>query len=181
MNYKVAILVADGVEFDQMTKTRKALKESGADPVIVSSNELEVRGWKNKKWKGAFLVDMQLKNAKAKEFDALLLPGGVLNPDALRLDPQAIQFIKDIVQLGKPVAAICQGARTLIDAKAVKGKIVTSSPSIRIDLIHAGAKWRNQTVVKDTNLVTSRQHEDIPAFNAAMIELFTSHKRKRKN
>lgn len=181
MNFKVAILVTDGVEYDQITKSRKALKQTGADPLVVSPNDLEVRGWKNKKWKGTFLVDMQLKNAKAKEFDALLLPGGVMSPDALRIDPMAVQFIKDFVELRKPIAAICHGPRTLIDAKAIKGKKVTSTPSIKIDLIHAGAKWRNQNVVKDTNLVTSRQLEDIPAFNEAMIELFTWHKRNRKN
>jgi protease I len=181
MSFKVAILVADGVEFDQITKSKKALKQTGAIPVIVSPNKIEVKGWKNKKWKGTFLVDMQVKKAKAKEFDALLLPGGVMSPDALRMDPKAIQFVKKFAKLGKPIAAICQGSRTLIDAKAIKGKTVTSAASIKIDLIHAGAKWRNQQVVKDKNLITSRQHADIPAFNDAMIALFAHHKKNRKN
>jgi protease I len=178
-DYKVAILITDGFEYDEMTKPKKALEQEGAKTFIVSPNPLKVKGWKHKSWKGTFDVDKQVKKARAKDFDALLLPGGVLNPDTLRMDPQAVRFVKEFIKRKRPIAAICHGPSTLIDAGGVKGKKMTSWPSIKMDLIHAGAKWVNKNAVKDENLVTSRQPDDIPAFNRAMIELFTSRKKKK--
>ena len=126
----------------------------------------------NQKHGDEFPVDKELNQAKAEEFDALLLPGGVMNPDTLRNIPAAIDFIKSFTKSQKPIAAICHGPWTLINAEFVKGKTVTSWPSIKIDLINAGAKWVDKEVAKDDQLVTSRKPDDIPAFNKAMIELF---------
>lgn len=170
---KVAILVADGFEQSEMTEPRKALDQAGAKTTLVSPVKGKVKGWKAKNWGDEFPVDKELNQAKAEEFDALLLPGGVANPDTLRMNPAAINFIKSFVKDHKPIAAICHGPWTLINAEAVKGKIITSWPSIKIDLINAGAKWIDSEVAKDDNLVTSRKPEDIPAFNKAIIELFS--------
>lgn len=170
---RVAILVADGFEQSEMTEPKKALEMAGAKTTIVSPVKGKVKGWKAKNWGDEFPVDKELSAAKAEEFDALLLPGGVTNPDTLRMNPSAIEFIKGFVKSSKPIAAICHGPWTLINAEAVKGKTLTSWPSIKTDLINAGAKWVDKEVVKDENLVTSRKPEDIPAFNEAMLELFS--------
>lgn len=170
---KVAILVADGFEQVELTEPKKALENSGAKTVIVSPVKGKVKGWKHKEWGDEFPVDQDLASAKAEDFDALLLPGGVVNPDTLRITPGAIEFIKKFVDEDKPIAAICHGPWTLINAKAVQGKTITSWPSIKTDLLNAGAKWVDQQVAKDGNIVTSRKPDDIPAFNTAMIELFS--------
>jgi protease I len=172
---KVAILVADGFEQVEMTEPKKALDQAGATTKIISPSKGKVKGWKSKNWGDEFPVDTDLNQAKAEEFDALLLPGGVINPDTLRIIPEAIAFIKNFVKSHKPIAAICHGPWTLINAEAVKGKTVTSWASIKTDLINAGAKWVDKEVAIDDNIVTSRKPEDIPAFNKAMIELFSSH------
>ncbi len=169
---KVAILVSDGFEQSEMVEPKKALEDAGAITTIVSPIKGKVTGWKDKNWGDKFSVDKDLEQVKASEFDALLLPGGVANPDSLRMNAAAIYFIKDFAKAKKPIAAICHGPWTLIDAEIVKGKTVTSWPSIKTDLINAGAKWVDQEVAKDELLVTSRKPDDIPAFNKAIIELF---------
>lgn len=169
---KIAILIADGFEQSEMTEPRKALDLAGAETVIVSPVKGKVKGWKSKTWGDEFPVDQELSQAKAEHFDALLLPGGVFNPDTLRMNPEAVNFVKSFVTSHKPIAAICHGPWTLINAGGVKGKTMTSWPSVKLDLINAGAKWVDQEVAQDDNLVTSRKPDDIPAFNQAMIELF---------
>ena len=169
---KVAILVADGFEQSELVEPKKALEQAGAETFIVSPMKGKVKGWKAKNWGDEFPVDRELNNVQAEEFDALLLPGGVANPDTLRGNPAAIEFIKEFVNENKPIAAICHGPWTLINAGAVKGKTLTSWPSIKQDLMNAGANWVDKEVVKEGNLVTSRKPDDIPAFNAAIIEIF---------
>lgn len=170
---KIAILVADGFEQSEMADPRKALDAAGADTKIVSPVKGKVKGWKGKDWADEFPVDIDLNQAHAEEFDALLLPGGVINPDTLRITPAAIAFVREFVKAGKPIAAICHGPSILITAEAVKGKTLTSWPAIKIDLVNAGAKWVDRDVAVDANLVTSRKPEDIPAFNKAVIEMFS--------
>jgi protease I len=170
-NYKVAILVANGFEEFEMTKPRTALNEAGAVTHVISPEKKSVRSWINNNWSNVYDVDIHLDSADSSRYDALLLPGGVINPDILRLHPKAINFIAKIGEAKKPIAAICHGPWTLINAGLVKGKTVTSWPSIRIDLENAGATWVDKEAVVDDKLVTSRQPDDIPAFNKAMIEL----------
>ena len=169
---RVAILVTDGFEQVELTEPKAALEEAGAATSIVSPKSDKVKGWQHTEWGDKFAVDVALDDADLKDFDALLLPGGVINPDKLRLEPKAIEFIKAFVQAGKPVAAICHGPWTLIDAEAVRGRTITSWPSLKTDLRNAGAKWVDEEVVVDNGIVTSRKPEDIPAFNRKMIEEF---------
>jgi len=169
---KVAILVAEGFEQVELTDPRKALDEAGARTSIVSPAKVEVQGWKHFDKADKFKVDVPLEQADANQFDALLLPGGVANPDQLRANPKAVQFVRAFFDAGKPVAAICHGPWTLIEAGAVKGRTITSWPSLKTDLSNAGANWVDQEVVEDDGLVTSRKPPDIPAFNARMLELF---------
>jgi protease I len=169
---RVAILVTDGFEQSELTEPRHALDEAGAATKLVSPNEREVRGWKHFDQADRFDVDVRLDDASAADFDALLLPGGVANPDQLRMNPKAVEFVRTFVDAGKPVAAICHGPWTLIDAGAVRGRTVTSWPSLKTDLENAGATWVDREVVVDDGLVTSRNPQDIPAFNAKMIEEF---------
>ena len=169
---KVAILVAEGFEQQELTDPRKALDEAGANTMIVSPAEGEVQGWNHYDKADMFPVDVPLAEANAGDFDALLLPGGVANPDQLRMKPEAIDFIKQFFAAGKPVAVICHGAWTLIEAGVVKGRKMTSWPSVKTDLINAGAEWVDEEVVVDHGLVSSRKPDDIPAFNQKMIEEF---------
>jgi len=169
---KVAILVADGFEQIEMTEPRKALEAAGAAPQIVSPSDGRVKGWDMKGWGDTYPVDVPLDRANSDDYDALLLPGGVMNPDKLRMNPKAVQFVRDFFNAGKPIAAICHGPWTLIEAGAVRGRRVTSYPSLRTDLKNAGANWVDQDVVVDNGLVTSRKPDDIPAFNRKMIEEF---------
>jgi deglycase len=171
---KIAILVADGFEQVEMTKPRKALEEAGAETKIISPANKKVQGWKHLEPADEFSVDVPLEQANPDEFDALLLPGGVVNPDQLRLFPKAIEFIKKIADGNKLIAAICHGPWTLINAHVVKGRTITSWPSLQVDLINAGANWVDKEVVRDGKLITSRKPDDIPAFNAAFIELLSS-------
>lgn len=170
---KVAILITDGFEQSEMTEPRKALQEAGAKTEIISLEQGKVKGWKGKNWADEFQVDKDVNQAKPEDFDALLLPGGVFSPDKLRMNEKAVDFVKSFVKNHKPIAAICHGPWTLINAEAVRNKTVTSYPSIKQDLINAGAHWVDQEVAKDEQLVTSRNPQDIPAFNRAMIELFS--------
>jgi protease I len=169
---KVAILVAEGFEQVELTEPRKALDEAGAHTSIVSPAKGEVQGWKHFDKADKFKVEVPLEQADAQQFDALFLPGGVANPDQLRANPKAVQFVRAFFDAGKPVAAICHGPWTLIEAGAVKGRTVTSWPSLKTDLSNAGAHWVDQEVVEDDGLVTSRKPPDIPAFNRKMLELF---------
>ncbi|POR41814.1 protease [Methylobacterium sp. V23] len=168
---KIAILVTDGFEQVELTEPRKALDEAGADTAIVSPKDRQVRGWKFTEWGDSLPVDVPLDQARPDQFDALLLPGGVINPDALRTDKKAVAFTKAFFEAGKPVASICHGPWTLIEADAVRGRRLTSWPSLRTDLGNAGADWVDEESVVDGNLVTSRKPDDIPAFNRALITL----------
>jgi deglycase len=169
---KVAILVADGFEQVEMTEPRKALETAGARTCIVSPATGQVKGWQHTEWGDAFDVEIGLEGASAADYDALLLPGGVMNPDTLRALPAAQRFVKAFFDAGKPVAAICHGPWTLIDAGVARGRTLTSYHTIQSDLKNAGAHWVDQEVVTDRGLVTSRRPDDIPAFNRKMIEEF---------
>lgn len=177
---KVAILVADGFEQVELTEPKKALEEAGAQTCIVSPAEGEVEGWHHFDAGDKFAVDVPLDEAEAASYDALLLPGGVANPDQLRMNEKAVEFVKSFFDAGKPVAAICHGPWTLIEAGAVKGRTITSWPSLKADLTNAGAKWVDQEVVADNGLVTSRKPQDIPAFNQKMIEEFAEGRHNRQ-
>lgn len=170
---KVAILVAEGFEQVELTDPKKVLEKAGAEALIVSPATDQVQGWKHFEKADRFPVDVPLDEASSREFDALLLPGGVANPDQLRAMPKAVRFVKEFFDAGKPVAAICHGPWTLIEAGAVRGRKITSWPSLKTDLANAGANWVDEEVVVDRGLVTSRKPHDIPAFNREMIELFT--------
>jgi protease I len=169
---RVAILVSDGFEQSELLEPRKALNEAGATTQVVSPAGQKVKGWNHKEWGQEVPVDVPLNSAKADQFDALLLPGGVMNPDHLRMDPKAVEFVKRFTDSGKPIAAICHGPWTLIEAVAVRGHTMTSWPSLKTDLENAGANWVDKEVVNDRGLVTSRKPDDIPAFNREMIRLF---------
>lgn len=169
-NKKVAILVANGFEQVEMTEPRKALQEAGAETVLVSPVNGKVKGWNHTNWGDEFPVDLPLNKADANDFDALLLPGGVMNPDHLRTNKDAVRFAKEFFRAGKPVAAICHGPWLLVEADVVRGRTMTSWPSLQTDLENAGATWVDQEVVTDEGLVTSRKPGDIPAFNRKMIE-----------
>jgi protease I len=171
----VAILVADGFEEVEMTEPKLALEECGAITVLVSPTPGgKVRGWQHDHWGDTFVVDQMITNVNANDYDALLLPGGVMNPDKLRIEPLAVAFVKQFFDLGKPVAAICHGPWTLIEAGAVSGKTLTSWPSLQTDIRNAGGNWVDQEVVRDGNLVTSRKPDDIPAFNEAIVAVFAT-------
>jgi protease I len=169
---RVAILAEQGFERAELREPRRALDDAGAATVVVSPNPGSIRSWDKTDWSDSVEVDVALADAKASDYDALLLPGGVINPDKLRLDPRAIAFVRSFVDAGKPIAAICHGPWTLIDAGGVKGKTMTSWPSLRADLTNAGANWVDKPVVQDGALVTSRKPEDIPQFNGAMLTAF---------
>jgi len=169
---KVAILVADGFEQVELTEPKKALEDAGATIEIVSPAEPEVQGWNHDEKADTFKVDMPLTRARSDDYDALLLPGGVRSPDQLRTMMRAVEFIDGFFATGKPVAAICHAPWTLIDSEKVEGRTLTSWPSLKSDLINAGAHWVDREVVVDNGLITSRKPADIPAFNKKMIEEF---------
>jgi len=169
---RVAILVANGFEQVELTEPRKALQEAGAKTEIVSPAQGKVKGWQHTEWGDEFEVDVPLDSANPGNYDALLLPGGVMNPDKLRANAKVVQFVKHFWDAGKPIAAICHGPWTLIDAGVARGRRLTSYHSIKTDLINAGAQWVDEEVVTDNGLVTSRCPDDIPAFNRKMIEEF---------
>lgn len=170
--FTVAILVADGFEQVEMTEPRKALDEAGAKTVLISPNVHKVHGWHHDVRADEFNVDIPLEKAHAKDYDALLLPGGVFNPDRLRINPDAVEFVRGFIIARKPIASLCHGPWTLINAQGVEGKTMTSWLSLQVDLMNAGAYWVDKEVVTDDLLVTSRKPADIPAFNPAMIDLF---------
>jgi protease I len=170
---KIAILVADGFEQVELEKPKKALEEAGAEIRVVSPAKGKVKGWNFKEWGDEVKVDVPLDSADPDQFDALQLPGGVMNPDKLRMNPAAVQFVKKFIESGKPVAVICHGPWSLIEADVLRGRTITSWPSLKTDLRNAGANWVDKEVVRDQNLVSSRNPDDIPAFNREMIALFS--------
>ena len=177
---KVAILATDGFEQSELFEPKKALEEAGATISIVSLKSGEIKGWDNTDWGDAIKVDLTVAEANADDFDALHLPGGVMNPDKLRMDEKAVAFIKAFFDTDKPVGAICHAPWTLIEAGVVSGKTVTSWASLKTDLENAGAKWVDQEVTVDENLVTSRKPDDIPAFNEKIIEIFATNSRENQ-
>ncbi len=173
LNHKVAILVADGFEQSELEIPRAALEEVGAVTQIVSPEVAAVKGWNNGHYDDVFTVDVKLDQARSENFDALLLPGGILSPNKLRTLQKALTFVRAFFEAGKPVAAICHGPQILIDAGLAEGRTMTSNPSIRMDLVNAGAYWLDQRVVSDQGLVTSRYPEDLLHFNKKVIEEFS--------
>jgi protease I len=171
---RIAILAMDGVEQVELTVPRQALIDAGAQVDVVSPKQGEIQGWNHYERGDKIHVDRPLDRANAGDYDALQLPGGVQNPDYLRMIPAAVSFVKDFIDAGKPVASICHGPWMLIEADAVRHKTVTSWPSLKTDLRNAGATWKDQEVVRDGRIVTSRMPADIPAFNDQMIDLFAS-------
>jgi len=178
-NTRVAALVDDGFEQSELIEPKKALEAAGARVDVVSPRQGKVKGWQHTDWGQEVTVDVTLDAASPDNYDALLLPGGVMNPDKLRANAKAVQFVKAFVDSGRPIAAICHGPWTLIEAGGVKGRTVTSWPSLQSDLKNAGAKWVDQAVVTDNGLVTSRKPDDIPAFNKKMIEEFAEGRHDR--
>lgn len=167
---RVAILVAKGFEQVELTEPKRALEAAGAETAIVSPEEGRVRGWDMTDWGRSIKVDVPLDEADASDFEALMLPGGVMNPDHLRMNHKAVAFVKQFFDEGKPVGAICHAPWTLIEAEVVKGRTMTSYPSVRTDLENAGANWVDREVVTDNGLVTSRSPKDLAAFCPALID-----------
>jgi protease I len=169
---RVAFLVTDGFEQVELTEPKKSLEEAGAKTFIVSPKQDKVKGWQKTDWGDEFEVDIPLDQAKVENFDALVLPGGQINPDKLRTMDEAISFTKSFFDHGKPVGAICHGPWLLIEAGVLKGRKCTSYHSIKTDIKNAGGNWVDEEVVVDRGLITSRKPDDIPAFNARIIEEF---------
>lgn len=170
---KIAILATDGFEQVELTEPRKALDEAGAQTVVIAPKEGEIKGWNTKEWGESVSVDQTLEQASPEEFDALVLPGGVMNPDHLRMNSDAVDFVRDFAETGKPIAAICHGPWMLVEAGLVQGKTMTSWPSLHTDLANAGANWVDQEVVSDGQFITSRKPDDIPAFSRRLIDAIT--------
>ena len=169
-NKKVAILVTDGFEEVEFTKPLKALKDAGATVHVIAPDAGKVKAWDSDNWGESYDVDKTLSEANASDYDSLMLPGGVMNPDQLRMNKTAVEFTTSFFEAGKPVAAICHAPQLLIETNALKGRTLTSYPSLRTDLENAGATWKDEEVVVDEGLTTSRKPEDIPAFIEKMLE-----------
>jgi protease I len=167
---KIAILATDGFEQVELTDPKKILEEAGAKVEVLSIKEGKIKGWDKTDWGSSVKVDRLVSNASPTEFDALVLPGGQINPDKLRIDKSAVAFVREFARSGKTVAAICHGPWTLIETGVVEGRTMTSWPSVRTDLVNAGANWIDMEEVTDGNLITSRKPEDIPAFARAIIQ-----------
>ena len=175
---RVAILATNGFEQSELEEPKKALQQAGATAEVVSPSSGQIRGWNHTDWGKAVPVDVELERADPSRYDALVLPGGVMNPDALRTSESAVNFVRAFVSTNKPIAAICHGPWTLINAAGVRGRQMTSWPSLQVDLENAGAKWVDEEVVVDHGLVTSRKPADLPAFNRKMIdEIAEAHER----
>lgn len=169
---KVAILATDGFEQSELFEPKKALEDAGADVQIISLKNGSIKAWNHTDWGKTIDVDSTVSTSKAEDFDALMLPGGVMNPDTLRGEAKAVEFVRGFVTSGKPIAAICHGPWTLIEAGAVQGRQMTSYHTLKTDLINAGARWVDEPVVTDNGLVTSRKPDDLPLFCDRMIEEF---------
>ncbi len=168
---KVAVLATDGFEQAELIEPVKALREQGADVTIISLKAGEIQGMKHDEKGDMTKVDLELSKAKAGDYDALVLPGGVANPDTLRISKEAVAFVDHFVKANKPIAAICHGPWTLIETNSLQGRKLTSWPSLKTDLKNAGAEWVDQSVVVDGNLVTSRKPDDLPDFNRELLNL----------
>lgn len=172
MGLKIAMLATDGVEQSELVEPRKALEAAGALTELLSTKLGKIKGWDKIEWGDSFYVDKLVTDAQVQDYVGLVLPGGVMNPDSLRINEDVISFVKHFYQSGKPIAAICHGPWTLIEAGVVSGKTMTSWPSLKTDLRNAGANWVNEQVVVDKGLITSRKPDDIPLFNSKMIDEF---------
>lgn len=172
-NLKVAILTENGFEQIELTSPKEAMEQAGVTVHVISPQEKEVKAWDKDKWGITIPVDRNIADANADEYDGLLLPGGVLNPDKLRMNEMAVEFVKRFLEEGKPVAAICHGPQTLIETGLIEGREMTSYPSIKTDLINAGVTWVDREVVVDKGLVSSRSPKDLPAFNKKLLEELT--------
>lgn len=172
--FRVAVLATDGFEQSELMEPLKALEEAGADTEVVAPHPDKVRGWKSRQWGEEVAVDHSLDEARLEDFDALVLPGGVINADALRTQPKALAFIKSFCDAGKPIGAICHVPWALLEVGAVRGHRMTSWPSLKTDLENGGAQWVDEQVVVDGSLVTSRKPDDLPAFNRELTRLFAS-------
>jgi protease I len=170
---KVAILVTDGFEQVELTTPRAALDAAGAETLVVSPKKGKVRGWNHTEWGDEVDVDVRLASASVDDYDALLLPGGVINPDKLRMIPEAVEFVRAFFDAGKPVAAICHGPWMIVEADRARGRRIASWPSIRTDVENAGGRWCDEAVVVDDDLVTSRKPDDLPQFDEQMVATFT--------
>lgn len=169
---KIAILATDGFEQSELLKPKQLLEDAGASTVVISlADNQRIKGWNQGEWGEQVDVDLHLGEARASDYDALVLPGGVINPDKLRLHEEAIDFIREFGRTGRPLAAICHGPWTLINAGIAKGKHLTSWPSLRTDLENAGARWEDKEVIVDGSLITSRKPDDIPAFTRTLIHM----------
>lgn len=168
----VAILATDGFEESELAEPKKALGKAGATVHVIAPHSGEIKGWNNADRGKSAKVDKELNEASVNDYDALLLPGGVMSPDRLRLDTRAVAFVKHFFEVGKPVAAICHGPWLLVEADAVRNRTLTSWPSLQTDLRNAGATWVDDQVVVDGNLTTSRKPDDLPVFNQTIIEQF---------
>jgi protease I len=168
---KIAILATDGFEQPELTEPKRMLTAVGAEVLVVSPAGEQIRAWNHSDWGITVMVDKQLERVDAYQFDALILPGGVINPDRLRINPLALKFVKHFFDEKKPVAAICHGPWTLINADVVRERRMTSWPSLRVDLENAGALWQDEAVVCDDHLITSRKPDDLPLFNHALITM----------
>ena len=172
---RVAILATDGFEQSELLEPKKALDAAGAQTQVVAPLNGDIRGWNHKEWGQSVPVNQAVHNANPGEYDALVLPGGVMNPDALRMQPEAVRFVRSFFDAGKPVAAICHGPWTIVECGAARGHRMTSWPSLKTDITNAGGEWVDEEVVVDANLVTSRKPDDLPAFNREMLALFAQH------
>lgn len=169
---KIAILATDGFEEEEYTRPRKALKEAGAEMHFIAPHDNKIKSWDHTDWGGKYEVDSTLDEANPEDYDNLMLPGGVMNPDTLRQNEKAVQFAASFLERGEPVAAICHAPQLLIETGELEGMKMTSYPSLKTDLKNAGANWVDEEVVVDQGLTTSRNPDDIPAFNDKMIEEF---------
>lgn len=181
MTKKIAILATNGFEESELKSPKEALENEGFDVDIISESKGSIKGWSDGNWSNEYKVDKIIDEVEALDYDALMLPGGVINPDKLRRNKQALIFVKQFFDQKKPVAAICHGPQTLISAGVVKGRTMTSFSSIKDDLINAGANWVDQEVVVDEGFVTSRNPNDLPAFNAKIIEEIKEGKHKAQH
>ncbi|ASV30125.1 type 1 glutamine amidotransferase domain-containing protein [Maribacter cobaltidurans] len=178
---RIAILATNGFEESELKSPKEAMEKEGFKVDIVSPENGEIKGWANGNWSNSYKVDRNLNDVKADEYNALMLPGGVINPDTLRRNEDALIFVRDFFKMKRPVAAICHAPQLLISADVVKGRTLTSFHSIKDDLINAGAKWVDKEVVVDDGFVTSRNPNDLPAFNSKLIEEIKEGKHKEQH
>ncbi|HEY0742408.1 MAG TPA: type 1 glutamine amidotransferase domain-containing protein [Chryseosolibacter sp.] len=169
---KIAILTEEGFEQVELTSPREALEKAGVKVEVISPKEGEVKAWNETDWGIRVRVDRKLSDAHPEDYDGLLLPGGVLNPDKLRMNNEAVEFVRHFLETGKPIAAICHGPQTMIETGLLEGRKMTSYPALKTDLINAGVEWVDEEVVTDHGLVTSRSPKDLAAFNKKMLEEF---------